>query len=116
MITQEATYYDDYTIKTISEYNEGVLVSYREHDEQGRVLLHNDIDGNIIKFEYDKKNRLKRTYQLHPNGNIEWKTFSYPKENMVVLHRRLGNPSIIRKMWFGPEENGSRELIMEKFL
>ena len=118
MIRQESTYYDNYNIKTLSEYSEGVLVSYEEFNKEGKLILGEDIDGNVFKFEYDKKNRLKRAYLFNKeNGMVEWKTYSYTKVNMVILHRREGNPPVILKMWFGPKnENGERELIMEKFL
>ena len=118
MIRQEATYYDNYNIKTLSEYSEGVLVSYEEFNEQGKLILMEDIDGCVAKFEYDKKNRIKRAFILNKeNCMVEWKTYSYTKDNMVILHRREGNPPVIHKMWFGPKnENGERELITEKFL
>lgn len=117
MIRQETTYYDNYNIKTLSEYSEGVLVCYEEFNEQGKLILLEDIDGNVIKIEYDKKNRLKRIHMLNKeNGKIEWKTYSYTKDNMVIIHRREGNPPVIHKMVFGPEENGKRVMISEKFL
>ena len=117
MITQEATFHENYNIKTSSDYNEGVLVAYEEFNKEGKLILSEDIDGNVIKVEYDKKNRLKRVYILNKeNRKTEWKIYSYPKDNMVILHRREGNPAVIHKMVFGPEENGARVMISEKFL
>ena len=117
MIRQETTYYDNYNIKTLSEYSEGVLVSYEEFNKEGKLILQEDIDGNVIKIEWDKKNRLKRAYILNKEkGKIEWKTYSYPKDNMVILHRLEGNPPVMHKMMFGPAENGERVMISENFL
>ena len=117
MIRQETTYYDNYNIKTLSEYSEGVLVSYEEFNEQGTLILLDDIDGCVAKFEYDKKNRIKRAYLFNKeNCMVEWKTYSYTKDNMIILHRREGNPPVIHKMVFGPEENGKRVMISENFL
>lgn len=116
MITQEATFYENYNIKTSSEYNEGVLVCYEEFNKQGNRILYEDINGQITKFEYDKKNRIKRTYNRDKVGNIRWKVYSYSKDNMTILHRREGNPPQIHKIVFGPEENGERLMISQKFL
>lgn len=116
MIRQETTYYDNYNIKTLSEYSEGVLVCYEEFNEQGNIILNNVIGEYEEIFEYDKKNRLVRWSCIYSTKEISWKTFSYSKDKMTILHRRIGNPPVIHKLWFGPEENGKRELIMEKFL
>lgn len=116
MIRQETTYYDNYNIKTLSEYSEGVLVSYGEFNEQGNIILNYVIGEYEEIFEYDKKNRLVRWSCIYSTKEISWKTFSYSKDKMTILHRRIGNQPVIHKMWFGPEENGKRELIKEKFL
>jgi len=116
MIRQETTYYDNYNIKTSSEYNEGVLVSYGEFNEQGKIILNNIIDEYEERFEYDKKNRLVRWSCIYSTKENSWKTFSYSKDKMTILHRRIGNPPVIHKMVFGPEENGMRDMISEKFI
>lgn len=118
MIKQETTYYDNYNIKTLSEYSEGVLVSYEEFNEQGKLILREDIDGCITKFEYDKKNRMKRNYHIDKLGNITWNFYSYSKDRMIILQRFSGHsPTIIHKMIFGPEnEYGERNLIKDFFL
>jgi hypothetical protein len=116
MITQEATFYENYNIKTSSEYNEGVLVVYKEYNDRGQLVLDNVIGEYEERFEYDKKNRLVRWSCIYSTKENSWKTFSYPKDKMTILHRRIGNPAVIHKMVFGPEENGERLMISEKFL
>ncbi len=116
MIRQETTYYDNYNIKTLSEYSEGVLVSYGEFNEQGKIILNNIIDEYEEKFEYDKKHRMVRWSCVYSTKEISWKTFSYSKDKMTILHRRIGNPPQIHKMVFGPDENGGLVMISEKFL
>ena len=116
MIRQESTYYDNYNIKTLSEYSEGVLVSYEEFNKEGKVILNNVIGEYEEIFEYDKKNRLMRWSCIYSTKEISWKTFSYSKDKMTILHRRIGNPPVIHKMVFGPEENGERVMISDKFL
>ena len=116
MITQEATFHENYNIKTSSEYNEGVLVVYKEYNELGQIVFENVIGEYEKKIEYDKKHRLARWSSIDAARNKSWKKFSYSKGNMVILHRREGNPAIIHKMVFGPEENGERLMISDKFL
>ena len=116
MITQEATFYENYNIKTSSEYNEGVLVCYEEFNKQGQIVFDSVIGEYEVKFEYDKKHRLIRRSSIDGARNKSWKTFSYSKDNMIILHRREGNPAVIHKMVFGPKENGERLMISEKFL
>ena len=116
MIKQEATYYDNYNIKTLSEYSEGVLVAYTKYNDKGNVILNNVIDEYEERFEYDKKNRLVRWSCIYSTKENSWKTFSYSKDKMTILHRRIGNPPVIHKMVFGPEENGMRDMISEKFI
>jgi hypothetical protein len=36
MITQKATFYDNFNLKTSSDYNGDVLVSYTEYDTKGQ--------------------------------------------------------------------------------
>jgi len=116
MITQKATFYENYNIKTSSEYNEGVLVAYKEYNDRGQLVLDNVIGEYEKKNEYDKKHRLARWSSIDAARNKSWKTFSYSKDKMTILHRREGNPAVIHKMVFGPEENGERLMISEKFL
>jgi len=104
MITQEATFHENYNIKTSSEYNEGVLVVYKEYNEQGQIVFENVIGEYEKKIEYDKKHRLVRWSSIDATRNKSWKTFSYSKDKMTILHRREGNPAIIHKMVFGPKE------------
>jgi hypothetical protein len=80
------------------------------------VILNNVIDEYEERFEYDKKNRLVRWSCIYSTKENSWKTFSYSKDKMTILHRRIGNPPVIHKMVFGPEENGMRDMISEKFL
>lgn len=116
MIRQETTYYDNYNIRTLSEYNEGVLVAYAKYNEKGNVILNNVIDEYEEIFEYDKKNRLIRWSCIYSTKEISWKTFSYSKDKMTILHRRIGYPPVIHKMVFEPDENGELVMISEKFI
>jgi len=117
MIKQETTYYDNYNIKTLSEYSEGVLVLEEEYNENGNLTMRKTDYGLILKQEYDKQNRMKRSYLCDELGNITWTTWSYSKDKMVVLSRRMGNPSVIHKIIFGPKDkNGERPMIKEMFL
>lgn len=117
MITHNLTYYDNYNIKTFSEYHEGVLVFYEEYNKDGLRVFSTDIDGEIKKYEYDYKKRIKRYFLKDKVGNISWKKYSYSKENLIILHRREGTPPQIHKMIFGPEDTkGERQLIKDLFL
>ena len=107
---------ENYNIKTYSEYNEGVLVAYNEYNERGQIVFDSVIGEYSKKIEYDKKHRLARWSSIDSAKNKSWKTFSYSKGNMIILHRREGNPAVIHKMVFGPKENGERVMISEKFL
>ena len=117
MIKHKVSFYPDYTIKTFSEYSEDVLVFYQEFNKDGLSTFSESVDGEIKKFEYDTKKRIKRAYHKDKVGNISWKKYSYSKEKLIVLHRREGTPSVIHKMIFGPkDENGERPLITENFI
>ena len=117
MIRQETTYYDNYNIKTLSEYSEGVLVSYEEFNEQGQIVFENVIGQYQQRFEYDRKGRLSRSSKIDVVKNNSWKKYSYSKDKMIILHRREGNPACFSKMVFGPkDENGERKLINMNFL
>ena len=116
MITQKATFYDNYTLKSSSDYNGDDLVHYIEYNKNGLVVFENLIGEFEKRFEYDKKNRIKRSIKIDKLGNKEWKSFTYSKDNLIVLRKMPGNPTIITKMVFGPEENGERELLYEKFM
>jgi hypothetical protein len=117
MITQKATFYDNFNLKTSSDYNGDVLVSYTEYDTKGQRVFTKIIDEYEEKFEYDTKNRIKRYHKIDKLGNKEWKTYSYSKDTLTILHKRTGNPSVIHKLVFGQvNENGERILISEKFI
>lgn len=117
MIKHKVTFYPDYTIKTFSEYSEDVLVFYEEYNKHGLSIFSEAITGETKKFEYDTKKRIKRAYHKDKIGNISWKKYSYSKENITILHRREGTPSVIHKMIFGPKnEDGERPLIKESFI
>lgn len=117
MITQNISYYDNFNIKTFSEYSGDVLVLYEEYNKDGLIIFSESITGEIKKFEYDTKKRVKRFYYKDAVGNISWKKYTYSKKNLIVLHRKEGNPSIIHKIVFGPKDNnGERQIISENFL
>jgi hypothetical protein len=116
MITQKNTYYEDYTIKTFSEFSGDVLVHYEEYNSKGNCVYKNIVGEYEKTYEYDTKGRIKRSRMIDNAKNISWRTYSYTKESMTILDRCGGNPPQIHKMVFGPDENGELVMISEKFL
>lgn len=117
MITQKTTYYEDYTIKTFSEFSGDVLVHYQKFNDKGKIIYEKITDNCEKKYEYDSKGRVKRIKTIDNAKNLSWKTFSYTKYTMTILERCGGNPPQIYKTVFGPiDEKGERLMINQTFL
>lgn len=117
MITQKTTYYEDYTIKTFSEFSGDVLVHYQKFNDKGKIIYEKIIDNCEKNYEYDSKGRVKRIKTIDNAKNLSWKTFSYTKYTMTILERCAGNPPQIYKTVFGPiDEKGERLMINQTFL
>ena len=117
MVTHKTTYYEDYTIKTFSEFSGDVLVHYEEYNSKGNCVYKNIVGEYEETFEYDRKGRIKRINKIDNAKNLSWKTFSYTKYSMTILDRCAGNPPQIYKAVFGPiDEKGERLMIHQTFL
>ena len=117
MTTYKTTFHENFNIKTFSEFYSDVLVLYEEFNYNGKIINKTEIGEYQKTYEYDKKNRLIREYQIDSAKRISWKSYTYTKDSMTVLYKNGGPMSIIHKMKFGPEdEKGERKLISECFL
>jgi hypothetical protein len=89
---------------------------YEEFDTNGLIIKRKVIGDHTQTFYYDKKNKMIRWNKLYDNTEIEWKLFTYGKDNFTTKHRLRGNPPVIHKETFVKNEEGDFVLLFEKFL
>lgn len=102
MYTQETTHYEDFTIKTFTEFADGVVTNHEEYDAKGRKV-YSIKDGFSEKWEYSR-NRLRR----YSNCLSEWKRYTYKGNKMIVLANHGGS---ISKRVYDNDNNDTTNLI-----
>lgn len=79
MIRHETTYYDNFVMKTFTEYVDDVATLVEEFDTKGQLVRR--IKGDLIEnFEYSR-NRLRR----YSNNKGDWKRYTYQGDKTLVL-------------------------------
>lgn len=84
MYTQETTHYEDFTIKTFTEFADGVVTNYEEYNSDGQKV-YSIKDGFSEKWEYSR-NRLRR----YTNCLSEWKRYKYKGDTVEILENKWG--------------------------
>lgn len=71
-IKQSSTYHKDFSIKTYTEYLDGVEIIHNRYNRVGDLVYTRDKDGYWIKYKFDKNHR--KVYELNVQGIYEkWK-------------------------------------------
>lgn len=84
MYTQETTHYEDFTIKTFTEFADGVITNYEEFNSKGQKV-YSIKDGFSEKWEYSR-NRLRR----YSNCLGHWKRYTYKGNTVEILDNEWG--------------------------
>jgi hypothetical protein len=95
MYTQETTHYEDFTIKTFTEFADGVVTNHEEYDAKGRKV-YSIKDGFSEKWEYSR-NRLRR----YSNCLGHWKRYTYKGDKVEILNNEWG---LINKILRTPDD------------
>jgi len=84
MYTHETTHYEDFTIKTFTEFADGVVTNHEEYDAKGRKV-YSIKDGFSEKWVYSR-NRLRR----YSNCLSQWKRYTYKGDTVEILENKWG--------------------------
>jgi len=90
MIRHETQYYDNFVMKTFTEYTDGVVTLVEKFDTKGQLVKR--IKGDLIEnFEYSR-NRLRR----YSNNKGDWKRYTYQGDKTFVLESDSKNKTITK--------------------
>ena len=81
MIRHETTYYDNFVMKTFTQYVNDIVDIHEEFDIKGQLVRRTK--GDLVeKFEYSR-NRLRR----YSNNKGDWKRYTYKgDETFILMH------------------------------
>jgi hypothetical protein len=100
MIRQESTYYEDFTIKTFSEFTGGVLTRYIQYNKLGQEThqeVMDDVSGIVILSRISKYRGKKLISKHYSDG--QWDKYSYSKTNNT--YRLMVNRPAEKSIWIG---------------
>jgi hypothetical protein len=79
MVKHETTYYEDFTIKTFTEYSNGSITSFENYDKKGKLIYR--VVGDLAEqWEYSR-GKLRR----YSNSKRYWIRYSYKKGMVHVI-------------------------------